>query len=292
MIWERQNSIYGWVIVLCIVFGGGYGYGFLSSSWDLPPGSWIRHLYAAWYWDDLGEYAPFGEYVGWRDTSDRASVDCDGFDAVILTFGQSHAANSTHAKYEPRPGVNNFNLHDGKCYRAKDPMLGPNGQGGSIWSRLGDFLIEGGHYERILFVPIALGSTSVSSWVPEGEYYRRLTGARDLLKRQGLEFSYALWVQGSADKTMDVEKYQAEFRKISEVISVPIYVAISTLCGNAGLPAIRRAQQIIGTWEGINPGPDLDQIVTVAERPDGCHFSKSGADRAARLWYQAIVQSR
>jgi hypothetical protein len=278
-------------LVLGVIFAGIYGYGFLSSSWNLPPGSWLRHLYAAWYWDDLGEYAPFGKYTGWQDTSDRQEVSCRGFDTVIFTFGQSLAANSGHVKYQPKFNVINFNLHDGKCYKAMDPLLGPNGNGGSIWSRLGDMLIASGHFNKILFVPIALGSTSIVDWAPMGQHHQRLTETIKMISVQKIKMTHALWVQGSADKTMSQAEYENAFRKISAIIPVSIHVSISTLCSNTGIPSVKLAQQNIQTWKNAKPGPNLDQINLVAERPDGCHFSDTGANRAAELWHQSLTNS-
>jgi hypothetical protein len=39
------------------------------------------------------------------------------------------------------------------------------------------------------------------------------------------------------------------------------------------------------------PGPDTDQI-GIAHRRDGCHFSASGQELAARGWFRAITAGR
>ena len=51
--------------------------------------------------------------------------------AVILVVGQSNAANEGSGRYPAGPGVFNWNLVDGKCYRAADPLLGASGTEGA-----------------------------------------------------------------------------------------------------------------------------------------------------------------
>ena len=80
------------------------------------------------------------------DTSERTVVPCsDGGPRrplVIVTLGQSNAANHGQGLHTPKHRVDNFNLYDGKCYKAVEPLLGPSGQGGNFATRLADMLIE------------------------------------------------------------------------------------------------------------------------------------------------------
>jgi hypothetical protein len=55
---------------------------------------------------------------------------------VALVFGQSNSANSGETPYKSRQGV--YNFYKGKLYRAQDPLLGATGDGGSVWTRLGN----------------------------------------------------------------------------------------------------------------------------------------------------------
>src|SRR5207248_2752798 len=61
---------------------------------------------------------------------------------VILTFGQSNAANSGEERYAARGQVHVFNIFDMRFYRAIDPLPGASHDGGSAWGRLGDMLSE------------------------------------------------------------------------------------------------------------------------------------------------------
>ena len=257
-----------------------YGAGFISSSWNLPPGSWARAVYARYYWGPPAE-------PGFRDASDREPVACIGYDAVILIFGQSLAGNWVSTPYAPRHDVANFNLHDGQCYRARDPLLGPTGGRGTIWTRLADRLIEGKQYRNVLLVPVAAGGSSVADWTTT--YRHRIDLAVQLLAQAGVSLTFALWQQGESDRATTTEAYEAAFRQVLAAVPAPVFIAVSTLCNDHGPnEAVRRAQRNIATWSGALAGPDTDQIDTVAERPDGCHLSDLGARRAADLWATAI----
>ena len=89
---------------------------------------------------------------GFADTEGRVEVDCDAFvgdgpdQAVLFVFGQSNSANAARDRYVTGHEVINFNPHDGKCYQTQDPLLGPDGRGGSVWGRLGDGLVREGLY--------------------------------------------------------------------------------------------------------------------------------------------------
>ena len=106
------------------------------------------------------------------DTSERAVVPCnDGGPLramVVVTLGQSNAANQGQGLYTPKHHVDNFNLYDGKCYKAVEPLLGPSGQGGNFATRLADMLIERRLADPVIVAPIAMGGTTVEQWAHEG----------------------------------------------------------------------------------------------------------------------------
>src|SRR5262245_31304191 len=108
------------------------------------------------------------------DTSERRVVPCnDGSPSrplVIVTLGQSNAANHGQGLYTPKHRVDNFNLYDGKCYKAVEPLLGPSGQGGNFATRLADMLIERRLADRVVVAPMAMGGTTVEQWAYEGVF--------------------------------------------------------------------------------------------------------------------------
>jgi hypothetical protein len=222
--------------------------------------------------------------------------------AVILAFGQSNAANEGEGAYEPRQNVHVFNMFDMNFYRAADPLPGASGFGGSMWGRLGDRLIEAGKYKSVLFVPIAFGGTYIKDWAPGGQCYRRLRFALTRLERAGTDVDALCWHQGEADANhtkLSADEYKRYFLKMVRGIRIvgvraPIYIAIASLCENAAHPhqnreQIRLAQkELVSLPDRLMAGPDTDRF-DGEHRRDGCHFSKSGLDLAARAWFDSLT---
>ena len=221
---------------------------------------------------------------------------------VILTFGQSNAANSCEERYAARRAVHVFNMFDMKFYRATDPLPGASDDGGSVWGRLGDRLIDAGFARSVLFVPIAFGATYIEDWAPGGECYLRLMFALHRLKRAGIAVDTLCWHQGEANAnhtSVTADEYRncfrAMLRGVREAgVEAPVYVALSTLCEDGPHPFQNSAQirlgqkKLVSIWNSVIPGPDTDQI-GVEHRHDGCHFAASGQELAAQAWFRAIT---
>jgi hypothetical protein len=222
---------------------------------------------------------------------------------VILSFGQSNAANDGAARYVPRHGVHAFNVFDMNYYKAVDPLPGATNIGGSVWGRLGDKMIESGQFRSVLFVSIAIGASYIKDWTPpDGQCYRRLQLALTRLKRAGIRIDMLCWHQGEADanhRTTSAEEYKSGFRRLVKRIraagcEAPIYVAVASLCEKDPHPyqnheQIRLAQQqLVAISEGLLPGPDTDRF-DGDYRSDGCHLSESGLDAVAQAWLESIA---
>ena len=221
---------------------------------------------------------------------------------VILTFGQSNAANSCEERYAPRAAVHVFNMFDMKFYRAIDPIPGASDDGGSVWGRLGDRLIDAGFARSVLFVPIAFGATYVEDWAPGGQCYHRLMFALHRLKRAGIALDMLCWHQGEANANhtpMTADEYHDCFRTMlrgvrEAGVEAPVYVALATLCEHAPHPFQNSAQirlgqkKLVSIRDRVLPGPDTDRI-GIEHRHDGCHFAASGQELAAQAWFRAIT---
>jgi hypothetical protein len=215
----------------------------------------------------------------------------------MLTFGQSNAANDGESGYVNGGGVYNFNHFDGRCYAARDPLLGASGRGGSVWTRLGDKLIAAGVFEQVLFVPLAVGGTAIADWVPGSGLFDRIVDTRQQLAEHGLEVTHLLWHQGETDAGAGTSagEYFTRFRKMESGvralgIEAPLYVAVASLCWNQGDEEIREAQRrIIRTLPNAFAGPDTDTLDRFTWRRDLCHFSAAGLEEHARLWFEALV---
>ncbi len=213
---------------------------------------------------------------------------------VALVFGQSNATNAGEVRYTSQENV--YSLYRGKLYRARDPLLGATDRGGSVWTRLGDKLIERGLYKAVVFVPVGVGATDIARWTPGGDLHSRILGAVADVKASGLVFTHLLWHQGESDaaRTSTVA-YKARFRKMlasirEHGVSAPIFVSVATRCYRQPPDkTVRRAQrELVDAARNIYAGPDTDMLGP-RYRFDGCHFSAEGLTRAADLWLQALV---
>lgn len=229
----------------------------------------------------------------------REEVDCDeiksgGRAMAALVIGQSNAANAGRGRHASKKAV--YNFFNGKCYKARDPMLGASGDQGSVWTRLGDKLIEAGMYDRVVFVVVAAGGTSVRHWVPGSEMNNRMLSAVEQLGKTNITITHVLWHQGEADmKTgTTAAQYKRDFLRMAagmrkHGIDAPIYVSVATICRSRPDGELQRAQkELVSDSLKIFPGPDTDSISSRLYRRDGCHFSKTGLNKAAELWMNAL----
>ena len=212
---------------------------------------------------------------------------------VALVFGQSNSANFGLTHRTSKPGVYSFYM--GRCFHAADPLPGAAGNGGSIWTRLGDMVISSKLYDNVLFVPVGMGGTSVADWKPGGSvHYKLMDGLRGAMAT-GFTFTHLLWMQGerdAAEKTSrklyveDFEEMLAALR--SGGVDAKLLVSLTSLCGTFESDAIRRAQrQLAKKHPGVFPGPDTDALGK-RYRYDACHFNDKGLEAAASAWLEAI----
>lgn len=236
------------------------------------------------------------------DTSKKTPVDCGKLKGprtmVALVFGQSNSGNHGETPYKPKREV--YNFYDGKCYVAEDPLLGTTGNGGSVWSHLGDKLVDAGLYDKVILVPVGVGGTPINRWVPTGDLHRRILDAIFQLKKKGLKITHMLWHQGETDRMLKTPKdeYKKMFMAMlgsirKHGVDAPIYVAVATLCGSApeGYEIQQAQRELVNTELKIYPGAFSDELNTIQDRHDACHFSAAGIDKHAQLWFYAIKYS-
>jgi hypothetical protein len=260
-----------------------------------------------------GDFKPCGDkgplQCGFQDLSARIEVSCADYQgersAVLLTFGQSNSANAGRDRYIPAGKVANFNIHNGKCYLAEDPLLGPDGSGGSVWGVLADKLISAGEYDRVLLIPFGIGASSLAQWQTSGFLHPILKKASEAVKEQGIEPTQVLWHQGEADAkigTTEVE-YISMFGSLVDAlrsygVEAPVYPAVATHCQMFAAPdeahlqrskVIRSAQQRLPELDGVFAGPNTDVLQGPLYRHDNCHFNARGMQAHADLWLKALV---
>lgn len=220
--------------------------------------------------------------------------------AVIIVLGQSNAGNHGAGHYVAKHRVDNFNIYDGKCYHAQDPLLGASGEGGNFATRFGDKLIEDGLFDRVILAPIAMGGTTVEQWADQGMFNRRIPVLIRRLYDAGLTADFILWHQGEGNPGMgdrDGRQYRKNLLEVIETFrrygaDAPFFVALATLCGGPHQNAenIRAGQKgTVNPSAGIYQGPDTD-IIGVEYRWDKCHFDELGLSLAATLWLEVIAE--
>lgn len=213
---------------------------------------------------------------------------------VWLTIGQSNAANHGEHRFAGARGVFAF---DGRsCLPARDPLPGASGTGGSVWIPLAARWIAEGRASRVLIVSRAEQSTTIAQWQPGGALFGRVVAAAAGLERSGLRVSRVLWSHGESDAHFGTSgaRYAAGLDRLAAAlrrqgVSVPMNVAVSSVCGPSRSPAIRAEQLAAGGRVGLITGPDLD-LIPPTERYERCHFRETGQISAARLWAAALVK--
>jgi hypothetical protein len=280
---------------VCAALFSSYLYGVYSHKDRLPPYPQLLEL----------KNRLFPLSIGYRDLTQKTVVPCTGAAGertmVALALGQSNTGNHGETLYRPMRTVINF--YRGRCYRAEDPLLGPTGDRGSVWSRLGDLLVNAGMYDRVIIVPIGVGSTAIADWVPGGYLHARVTNAIEETRRSGLAITHVFWIQGGSEKRSDgdtavKERYKKDFLSLVQAmrnrgVTAPVYVAIGSIGVDGFKPDIQRAQrELVDTAKGILAGPDTDSLHALKEnRWEIVHFSPLGLDRCARAWLDAIRKS-
>ncbi len=232
--------------------------------------------------------------------SSRSRVPCEesvrGRALVALIAGQSNAANSGDSRHVSRQNV--YNFYHGRCYRARDPLVGAQGTGGSIWSRLGDRLVEGRRYERVLVVPVAVSGTQIERWAPSGDLHARILDAITRTRAAGIQITHVLWQQGESDASAGTskEQYMAAFEEMVKSmrdagVGAPVYVALTTRCGRPkpAAAAIRSAQAaVVDPSHNVFAGPDIDALGEEYRQADECHLNEAGLERSAALWLERL----
>jgi hypothetical protein len=227
---------------------------------------------------------------------------------VIVTLGQSNAANFAEGNYAAAGGVVNFNFYDGKCYQAIDPLLGASGLGGNFATRLGDILINRGSARRVVLAPIAMGNTRIDHWAFGGVFNKRIRVLIRRLWEAGVDPDLILWQQGegnSGDHDLGGHRYRRSLLEVVQTfrtygISAPFLIAQCTISGAPHSSPLIRAfrsfwrhnvrmgqRRAVSDENGTFLGPDTDRI-GYEDRFDNCHMSASGAQKQAEMWADAI----
>ena len=221
------------------------------------------------------------------DTRGSAAVACPADALVIVTGGQSNAANALSDPLPADPDAAAYMALGGKCYRLRDPVLGATASGGSLWTAMGSALYRATG-RPVVFINGAVGGSQLGDWLDDRSGYRAHLARNVVAARQaGLVPRYMFWVQGETDAFalvdpgLFVTELQALITRFDPATGpIPWLVYRSTHCmerrGNG--PEIDAAVTALAQRSGrVMLGPNASALGPEM-RHDGCHFNTAGRD--------------
>ncbi len=227
------------------------------------------------------------------DVSRDSERPCPTGDAlVIVTGGQSNAANSYGTAPSPDRNEQTFMFYGGKCYKLRSPVLGATDDGDSLWPALGD-KINALTGRPVVFINGAAGGTQIGDWLDERSHYlSRLVDQIALSRKAGLKPDAVLWIQGETDASTEtapktyVSEQQALIDKMDALGATdpetPWVIYRSTQCMHqrSNGPDIDRAvsDYVIEKGGRLVLGPNVSSFDDEFRR-DGCHMNARGRDR-------------
>lgn len=227
------------------------------------------------------------------DVSGREVVTCPPASETILILGQSNAANSVGERFRSRLGA--VDWLDGRCYVAAGPTLGSEGELGSIWPLVGDLLMAARPGQPVRFVGLAFGGSSSREWADARSIGGLLARRLAELKVHGVVVTHVAWHQGEADWNMPVQDYLANLRRVIAQVHTAypdavFFVAQTSICiARAPREELLAAQASLVDGIRVRAGPNTDLIADFEDRYDGCHFSGTGARKAADAWAKSFL---
>jgi hypothetical protein len=225
---------------------------------------------------------------------------------VLITMGQSLMANA-HGNASPiyvptnSSVVDNFNIYDGAAYAfGRTPALGCGGYGSNVATRVADMLINKGIFDRIIVVPIAVGSTTIAQWTV-GDFagrfpvaIRRLAANGITPTTTGVTFA-AVWGQGESDnrdgtsRVAYAEHLETLIKSVfSSGFSGRFFVNIETYYAGNTSPEIQAAQASAVNGRTVFQGANWDTLGRRYRGPDDTHPGDLGAPVFALFLYKAM----
>lgn len=295
-------SMSTWIVALVLALTGlaaGVVYGVYAGRHDrFPTGPVIAAKIAI----ERG----LGLERQWRrafheDVRGLSPAPCPGDDPlVILTGGQSNAANSLSDPVDAAPSRRAYMFFRGRCYPLSDPLLGATDGRGSLWTALGHRLaVETGR--AVVFVNAAVGATTCADWLePRSGYFERMRRAVEDAARQGLRPHLILWSQGEADagRRAPAGVFERELgalvtRLLDELPLASdarlVLYGVSACYGGRSNADLREAQRRVAkSAPRVVEGPDTDRY-GARFRYDGCHFNGRGRDAIVEDTVRLII---
>jgi hypothetical protein len=221
---------------------------------------------------------------------------------ALLGAGQSNYTSNEPTLYLPTnsAAIDTFNQYDGACYSINGPLVGisysPTQGPGNMLVKIADKLVSAGKYDRVIIVPVAVGSSGVADWATGSLVDRIPCTMRRLASRgfipgtPGLTFAIT-WGQGETD-CQNGTTQAAYTTALNSVIATSFasgfvgkfFVNIQTLdVGNVSA-AVQAAQAAVVNNTTVFAGGNLDTLTgTTNRQADLTHFNDVGGAAAATL---------
>jgi lysophospholipase L1-like esterase len=233
------------------------------------------------------------------------TVPCPASAVVLVTAGQSNAANHVGSRLTRDAALPAFAAFRGRCVMIGDPVPGATGTDGSLWTLLAQRLSQELRWPVVIIAGAASG-TSVRDWRDDH------VGMRSRLERtiraavaDGLAPDAIVWIQGEADAASGTpaDTYASELRETLAALRVamrqpravvaglkaplpaawpPAIVTLTSTCYDTldGRAGVRTGQISVAGDAGANVrlGPDTDALGDEF-RSDGCHFNDAARER-------------
>lgn len=251
-----------------------------------------------------GSLVPFTDTTGRTSTSSALNGNERTFIAIIE--GQSLAScHIPHAYTVTNPTkVHCVNwAGDRLLYQHKEPMMGASFAESSIslWGKLGDLLIVGNVFDRVIWCNVSAGGQQVANLAPGGALGQRIPIAFNVLRSLGItgnQVSAILSMIGESDNTLGTaaETYKGHRRATARVARTygftgPWFVPLETYNENAAgvtSATVRQAQADLQAEAGFAAGPDFD-VLGSSYRNDGLHQNALGHDTMAAMWFTTLA---
>lgn len=237
------------------------------------------------------------------------SIDPAARTLILITMGQSLMANVHGIKapiYVPTNSsvIDNFNIYDGAAYAfVRAPALGCNGYFSNVATRVADMLINKRVFDRVIVVPIAVGSTTIAEWTT-GDFagrfpvaMRRLAASGITPATPGVTFA-AVWGQGEADTRDGTSRaaYRGHLDRLIDTVFSSgflgrLFVNVESYYLGRTSSEIQAAQTSVVNGTTVFQGANWDALGRSYRLPDNLHPGELGAPVFALTLYNAMRAS-